>query len=534
VREWTVSTLHEAFLRGETSPDKVCQAYLQRIEELDQQGPALNAVIERNPDAVAMARTCTDRLTQWRAQHTGKWRAQHTGTGETLPPEWGRLFGVPVLLKDNIDTADRMQTTAGSIALLDAPTPSDAELVRRLREAGAVILGKTNLSEWANFRSTRSSSGWSSRGGQTRNPYALDRTPCGSSSGSAAAIAANLAVLAVGTETDGSVTCPAAHTSLVGLKPTVGSISRGGIIPISASQDTAGPMARTVSDAAILFQVMAGADREDPADRGTLQGVRIGVARAQSAVHPAVEQPFEEALRTLQAAGAVLVDPTDLPDLAKAAEHELVVLRYEFKHGLEAYLQQRGGSSTPSEARKEARSEDRPEARGGHGGKHRGTPKTLEDIIAFNRAHADRVMPHFGQEHMEAAAACGPLTDERYKTALRESRRTAGRDGIEALFRAHELDAIVAPTNAPAWLIDHVNGDCYSGGEMATAPAISGAPHITVPMGYYRGLPLGISFVAELEQDAKLLRIAAAFESAHPVREAPRFRQTADLRAPAG
>ena len=502
MREWTIDELHEAYRRGTTTPVAVCEEYLHRIEQVSARGPAINAVIEVNPQALEIARDCA----------------------ASGPKEFGLLHGIPVLLKDNIDTGDRLQTTAGSLALVGAPPPRDAFLVERLRAEGAIILGKTNLSEWANFRSTRSNSGWSSRGGQTRNPYVLDRNPCGSSSGSGAAIAANLAVVALGTETDGSVTCPAAHNSLVGVKPTLGTVSRTGIIPVAASQDTAGPMARTVRDAAFLLQATAGRDELDAAtfaaadylaclDASFLAGKRIGVARNGADVHRGTVAPFKAALAAIEAAGATLVDPANLPDSGRMHEHELTVLHYEFRHGLAAYFERRFGTAAGSAAAGDVR-------RGGSG------LRTVDEVISFNEEHADEVLRYFGHEHMVAAAACGPLTDEEYREALRESRQLAGPDGLEALFGSHQLDALVAPTNGPAWLIDHVNGDYYTGGRMSSAPAISGAPHITLPMGYYRGLPLGLSFVGRFGDDARLLGMAYAFEQATRVRRPPQFEKT--------
>jgi amidase len=493
MQEWTVGELHEAYRSGRTDPLRVCREYLERIEAIDRSGPNLNSIIETNPEALRVAEEQSARLRD---------------APESFS-EHGLLAGVPVLLKDNIDTSDAMHTTAGSLALVDAPTPEDAFLVARLREHGAIILGKTNLSEWANFRSTHSNSGWSSRGGQTRNPYVLDRSPCGSSSGSAAAIAANLAVIAVGTETDGSITCPAAQNSLVGIKPTVGSVSRRGVIPISFSQDTAGPIARTVADAAVLLAAMAGPDADDPAstneavrggedctvhlDAGFIRGRRIGVPRASDAWRKPVAAAFAEACASLEAAGAVLVR-VDLPDFGEAGGHEYTVLLYEIRHSLDAYLRGRGGAIT-----------------------------SFDELIAYNEKHADAVMPFFGQEHLLKAATCDSLDAEEYREALREAKRIAGADGIFSLLESHELDAIAAPSNGLAWLIDPVNGDYPTGGGFSRGPAISGAPHITVPMGYHRELPLGLSFAGAFGDDARLIGIAYGFERAHPVRRPPRF-----------
>lgn len=499
MHEWTIAELHEAYDKG-TTPLEICRGYLERIEQIDRNGPAINSVIEVNGEAEAIASALGDELER---------TPDRTARRELFARR--PLFGVPVLLKDNIDTGDRMKTTAGSLALVDAVTPVDAPIVTRLREAGALILGKTNLSEWANFRSSNSNSGWSSRGGQTRNPYVLDRTPCGSSSGSGAAIAANLAVVAVGTETDGSITCPAAHNSLVGLKPTVGAVSRTGIIPISASQDTAGPMARTVTDAAILFGVLAGNDPDDSASLApsffkaldvrsplrpdALKGIRLGVARKIASLRRGADRPFNDALEKLAYAGAVIVDDANLPDFDEAHEHELTVLLYEFRQGLADYFARRGDERI----------------------------RTIDDVIAFNREHADTVLRLFGQEHMERAAGCGALTDERYVKARAESVRIAGTDGLFALLDRLELDALIAPTNGAAWLIDHVNGDYYTGGGMSTAPAISGAPHLTLPAGYHHGLPVGISVAGRPGSDAALLGIGHAIERTLAARRPPEF-----------
>jgi amidase len=463
--------------------------YLARIKAVDTHGPSLHAVIEVNPDATAIA----DALDRADARN-------------------GSLFGVPVLIKDNIDTGDKMLTTAGSLALTASKPPHDAFIVSRLRASGAVILGKTNLSEWANFRSNRSSSGWSGRGGQTRNPYSLDRNPCGSSSGSGAAIAAGLAVVAVGTETDGSIVCPSSANGLVGIKPTVGLVSRSGIIPISASQDTAGPMARTVADAAALLSVLAGYDSQDPAtaplkdrqsinyssflDTNSLAGVRIGVIRHYAGFHEKVDAVFEQALAALRARGAVLVDPVDVPNVDKLEADEQVVLQFEFKDGLNRYLAARVGSG----------------------------PRSLAELIRFNEEHAATEMPYFGQELFTQSNDRGDLTDAHYVEAHERARRLAGPQGIDAAIAKDHLDVLVAPTMGPAWTTDLVNGDHFLGGGVSTLPAVAGYPHITVPMGAIEGLPVGLSFVGTAWSEGKLISYAYAFEQATHARQPPQFR----------
>ena len=419
-----------------------------------------------------------------------------------------------MLLKDNIDTADRMSTTAGSLALADSKPARDAFIVSRLRRSGAVILGKTNLSEWANFRSTRSSSGWSGRGGQTKNPYALDRNPCGSSSGSGAAIAAGLAVVAVGTETDGSIVCPASANGLVGIKPTVGLVSRTGIIPLSASQDTAGPMARTVADAAALLTALAGYDPEDAAtlplrdrpppdysrflDANSLSGVRIGVMRHSAGFHEKVDALFEQALAALRARGAVLVDPADIATADKLEADENVVLQYEFKNGLNTYLKTRHGTG----------------------------PRTLTELIAFNEQHAVSEMPYFEQELFIKSNGRGALTDPAYVEAHERARRLAGAEGIDAALAKDHLDVLIAPTMGPAWTTDLVNGDHFLGGGVSTPAAVAGYPHVTVPMGAVDGLPIGLSFVGTAWSEGRLISYAYAFEQATHARRPPEFRAT--------
>jgi len=488
--EMSVAELQRLLTRGELTSRALTQAYLDRIAAIDQAGPMLRAVIEINPDALALADQCD--------------RERREG------PLKSPLHGIPVLIKDNLDSADRMQTTAGSLALVGKPAPKDAAVVDKLRAAGAILLGKTNLSEWANFRSTRSSSGWSSRGGQTRNPYVLDRNPCGSSSGTGSAIAANLAPLGIGTETDGSIICPSAICGLVGLKPTVGLVSRRGIIPISATQDTAGPMTRSVADAAALLQVMVG---NDPADGATaaapveaidyvaglrpdaLKGARIGVARNLAGFHPEVDAVFASAIATLRALGAEVIDPCDVPNVDAYGAAETVVLQYEFKAGLNAYLASRGDTVAPH---------------------------TLAELIAWNRAHAAEVMPHFGQEQFERSEARGGLTDAEYLEALAVCRLQARTKGVDALFAQHRLDALVAPSNGPAWLTDHVNGDHFGGGNSSVA-AVAGYPSLTVPMGFVRELPVGLSFIGLAWTEARLLGYGHAFEQRVKARRAPRF-----------
>jgi amidase len=422
-----------------------------------------------------------------------------------------------VLIKDNIDTADKMRTTAGSLALADSFPKRDAFLVRKLREAGAVLLGKTNLSEWANFRSTRSTSGWSGRGGFTRNPYATDRNPSGSSSGSAVAVAANFCAVAVGTETDGSIVSPSSANGIVGIKPTLGLISRTGIIPIAHSQDTAGPMARTVADAAVLLGILAGMDPADPAtagqrikphpdypqclDRNGLRGARIGVARNLMGYHNRVDELVEKAAALMKNQGAVLVDPVEIPNLKTIGDHEFEVLLYEFKHDLDLYLAARGKGESP---------------------------RSLEDLIEYNKKNAASEMPFFGQEIFLKARDKGPLTDAKYLKALKAARRLARQEGIDAVLGKHRLEAIAAPTDAPPWVTDPVNGDHFLGG-CSTLPAVAGYPHITVPMGTVFGLPVGISFFAGAWSEPTLIKIAFAFEQASNARKPPLFLPTAPL-----
>jgi len=486
--EATLDQMAEGMKAGRWTAEGLARHYLARIRTLDR--TTLHAVLEINPEALDIARA----LDRERREKGPR----------------GPLHGIPVLLKDNIDTGDRMQTTAGSLALLGARPPVDAPIVARLRAAGAVILGKTNLSEWANLRSSRSISGWSGRGGLTRNPYVLDRNCSGSSSGSGAAVAANLCAAAVGTETDGSIVSPATSCGIVGLKPTVGLLSRAGIIPLSHTQDTAGPMTRKVRDAAILLGAMAGPDPRDPATAGCkahpdyttfldaagLKGARLGVARAFFSGNRGVLELMEATLKALAAQGAVLVDPVDVPT-AGYEKAELEAMLYEFKAGLNAYLAGRG-VTTPI--------------------------RDMASLIEFNERMKDKEMPLFGQEYLYDAQAKGPLTDPAYLKAL-ETCRTLSRQGIDAVMDTHRLDAIIAPTGTPAWVTDLVNGDNY-GTSCATPAAVAGYPHLTVPAGFVMGLPVGLSFFGRAWSEPVLLKLGYAFEQATKARRAPKYLPT--------
>jgi amidase len=513
----TIASLQQRMQSRQDTSRSLVDKYLARIAAVDGSGPALHSVLELNPDA----RTIADRLDAERQ------------SGRTRGP----LHGIPILVKDNIATADRMMTTAGSLALAGATPPKDAFIVSRLREAGAVILGKTNLSEWANFRSTHSTSGWSGRGGQTKNPYALDRNPSGSSSGSGASIAASLAAAAVGTETDGSIVSPSNSNGLVGVKPTLGLLSRSGIVPIAHSQDTAGPMARTVADAAVLLAAMAGADPEDRAtvagrpgsaparraggdptrgvgappdytrflDPNGLKGARIGVVRNRYfGYSPAADRIAEAAIADMKKLGAAIVDPANIATLGKFDDGEFQVLLYEFKADLNKYLTWLGAASPVH---------------------------SLKEVIAFNDAHQDQEMPYFGQEILTMAEKKGPLTSATYKAALARNRQLARALGIDATMTKYRLDALVAPTGGPAWLTDLANGDSSFANSSApsTVTSVAGYPHITVPAGYHRGLPVGISFFGRAWSEGTLFKLAYAYEQATKHRRPPAFAATADV-----
>lgn len=488
LNELTISQLQEKMNSGALTSEEITQKYLDRIELIDRQGPELRSVIEINPEALTIAR-------QMDAERkSGKIR--------------GSLHGIPILIKDNIDTGDQMQTSAGSLALVGSPAPDDAFIVRKLRDAGAVLLGKTNLSEWANFRSTKSSSGWSGRGGQVRNPFCLDRSPCGSSSGTGAAVSANLCALGIGTETDGSIVCPSGINGIVGIKPTVGLWSRDGIVPISHSQDTAGPMARTVTDAAVLLGLLAESDPNDVGinlkkgeiskdytqflDANGLKNTRIGIASDFFGFHAEVDKLMAEALKSLKEHGAEVIENLKFEKRGESGEAEMQVLNSEFKADLNAYLKTRTGLQVQS----------------------------LADLIEFNKKNVDTEMKWFGQEIFETAEKTTGLEDPVYLEALKKSKKLTREEGIDQLMDEHKLDALIAPTNGPAWTIDWVNGDHFGGGSSEPA-AISGYPNITVPAGYVHGLPIGISFFGRAWSEPTLIKLAFAYEQASKHRKAP-------------
>jgi amidase len=495
--EVTLEALRRGLDSGTFTARRLAELYLSRIETIDKAGPRVNSVIEINPDALTIA----DELDRERRQK-----------GARSP-----LHGVPVLIKDNIATADRLQTTAGSLALVGSRPPKDSFVAARLRAAGAVILGKTNLSEWANFRGEHSTSGWSARGGLTRNPYVLDRNPSGSSSGSGAAVAANLCALAVGTETDGSVVSPSSLNGIVGIKPTVGMVGRSGIVPISHTQDTAGPMTRTVADAAALLSVLAGFDADDPAtevarshlqpdysrylDRNGLRGARLGVVRKYAGFNMHVDRLFSEALAALKSGRAEIVDPVEIASLEKVNDPELQVLLFEFKADLNRYLGWLGGSSQV---------------------------RTLQDVIAFNQKNSARELPYFGQELMEKAQAKGDLSSPEYQKNLADCVRLSRQEGIDLVMDKFHLDALIAPTDGPAWPTDFIDGDHFSAGT-STLAAVAGYPHVTVPMGFVFGLPIGISFFGRAWSEPVLIKLAYAYEQATRMRKPPQFRPTAEI-----
>ena len=491
--EITIVELQDGMKAGKFTARSLVEKYTARIGEVDKHGPALNSVIELNPDAPSIA----DALDQERKAKGPR----------------GPLHGIPVLIKDNIATADRMMTTAGSLALVGAKVPKDSFVAQRLRAAGAVILGKTNLSEWANIRSSHSTSGWSGRGGLTKNPYALDRNACGSSSGTGAGISASLAAVGIGTETDGSIVCPSSSNGLVGIKPTVGLVSRAGIIPIAHSQDTAGPMCRTVRDAAILLSALTGVDPDDEATAGSagkaqtdyaqycdpngLKGARIGVARKYFGFSDLVDALMKQALDAMKKQGATLVDPADIESFGKFDDTELLVLLYELKADLNTYLARLAGAPV----------------------------RTLKEVIDFNERNREKETPWFGQDLFIKAEAKGPLTEKEYVDALAKNHQLTRTEGIDALMDKHHLDAIVAPTGGPAWLTDLVNGDHSTGGS-SNAAAVAGYPNINVTAGFLFGLPAGISFFGRAWSEPTLIKLAYAFEQATKARQAPKFLPT--------
>jgi amidase len=496
--EVTIDALQEGMNSGQYTARAIAEKYLQRIEDIDKHGPAVNSVIEINPDVLEIA----DGLDRERNEKGVR----------------GPLHGIPLLLKDNIDTADKMMTTAGSLALAGAPKPAkDSWVAARLRRAGVVILGKTNLSEWANIRSNHSTSGWSGRGGLTKNPYALDRNPCGSSSGTGAGVSANLAAGGIGTETDGSIVCPSSANGLAGIKATVGLVSRTGIIPISHSQDGAGPMCRTLRDAALVLGALTGVDAEDRytadsegksyrdytqfLDVHGLKGARIGVARKYFGFSDGVDAIMGEAMAVMKREGATLIDPADIDSFGKFDDSELLVMMYELKADMEQYLARLGPASPV---------------------------KTLKDLIDFNGHNARKEMPYFGQDMFLKAQAKGPLTSREYIDALEKNHRLARVEGIDAVMDKFKLDALIAPTGGPAWITDLVNGDHFTGGS-SNAAAVAGYPNINVTAGWMFGLPVGISFFGRAWSEPTLLKLAYGFEQATLARKAPRFLASAKL-----
>ncbi len=495
--EITVAELQEGLRTGKYTARSLTEEYLARIDKIDKSGPSVNSIIELNPDALKIA----DELDRERKEKGPR----------------GPMHGIPAVIKDNIATADRMMTTAGSLALVGSKPPEDSFVVQQMRKAGVVLIGKTNLSEWANIRSTHSTSGWSGRGGLTKNPYALDRNTSGSSSGSGAAVTANLSAVAVGTETDGSIVSPSSLNGIVGIKPTVGLVSRTGIIPISHSQDTAGPMARTVGDAAALLGAMVGVDQKDKASRASkgkfhtdytkfldasgLKGARLGVVRGYFGFLPQVDDVMDHAIEVMKSKGAVIVDPAEFKTLGKWGDAEEIVLDYELKADMKKYLDWLGSSTTMH---------------------------SLADLIKFNDEHRKTEMPYFGQETFLRAEKMGPLTDKKYLDARAKCIRLTRTDGIDAVMNKYKLDALVAPTDSPAWMTDLVDGDHFLGGS-SSAAAVAGYPDVTVPAGFVFGLPIGISFFGRAWSEPMLIKIAYSFEQATKVRKSPQFLPTADL-----
>ena len=498
MKEYSITEIQALMENGVFSAKKLTKMFLARIHEIDKQGPKLNSVIEINPEALKIAENLD------KERKNNKIR--------------GSLHGIPVIIKDNINTADKMQTTAGSLAFEGHIASEDAFIVKKLRDAGAIILAKANLSEWANFRSTRSTSGWSSRGGQTLNPYALNRNPCGSSSGSAVAVASNLCTVAIGTETDGSVICPSQTNSIVGIKPTIGLVSRTGIIPISHNQDTAGSMARTVQDAALLLNVMVGIDPNDSSttkhnknipldytkflDPKGLVGTRIGVARNYFDKSDLIDKIIEGAVEKMKELGAEIIDPVEIKTINDLGDPEFQVLLFDFKHDLNEYIAEYGPINSL---------------------------KNIADIINFNNEHQEKILPYFGQELFTMANEKGPITSDEYKEALEKCHRLARDEGIDAVLNEHKLDAIVAPSGGAAWLIDYINGDHGTVGS-SSAAAVAGYPNITIPAGYVYGLPVGISFFSGAFEEPKLLKIAYAFEQATKIRRPPIFLPKVELK----